>query len=641
MVRCTSAAEPSFSTEVQPILQARCSACHGPDEKSANVNFATITDDNSAARQRKLWRKVVAQLEAGAMPPADEPQLTPDEKEKLLAWAKRAIATIDCNDPANRDPGPALVRRLTLSEYNRTVRDLLGFEFDAASVGIADDVSEGNSFGNLAAALDMPPALLEKYFAAADQILDRFFGVELSSSVDGRIQDQARLSREQMFSLKQGTWRKTDYEVQPPIGMEPRDAARVLITTFTRRAYRGQAAATDIDRLLMLFDRATAQQKSYGQAVRLMLKGVLVSPKFLFRIEQDLPGSKPGEITKLSDLQLATRLSYFLWSSMPDDELLSLAEKGELSKPEIQEQQVRRLLADKRARALTDNFAVHWLQIHKLPVARPSTEFFPEFNANIRQAMFDETTTFIDTLRRDDRSVLELLDADYTFVNEELAKYYGLPDVKGKELQRVQLRPEDHRGGLLGMGSVLAITSHTSRTSPTMRGKWILEVVFGTPPPPPPANVSQIKEEADRRKKEVLTFREKLSQHAHDSACAACHKKMDPLGFALDNFNAVGRWRDKQGDQALDVSGELPTGEKLNGMADLKKVILARQEDFVRNLTEQMLTYALGRELEDFDDCPVQQITAQLKADQHRFSSLALEIVKSYPFQHRRTSAAP
>ena len=629
-----SAAEPAFTTDIQPIVQARCVKCHGPDEKSANVNFATITDDKAAARQRKLWRKAVAQLEAGAMPPKDEPQLTAVEKEKLLAWMKRAIETVDCNDPANQDPGPALVRRLTLSEYNRTVRDLLGVEFDAASVGIANDVSEGNSFGNLAAALDMPPALLEKYFAAADQLLDRLYGVELSSSVDGRIIDQARVSREQLFSLKPGTWRKSDYEVTPPMGIAPREAARALITPLVRRAYRGQQTSNDVERLLSIFDRASTQQKSYGDSVRVMLKAVLVSPKFLFRIEQD---EAAKGIVRVNDVHLATRLSYFLWSSMPDDELLGLAESGELAKPEIQEQQVRRMLADKRARSLTDNFAVHWLQIHKLPVARPSTEFFPEFNSNIRQAMFDETTMFFDTLRRDDRSILELLNADYTFANEELAKYYGLADVKGKELQRVQLPAGDPRGGLLGMGSILAVTSHTSRTSPTMRGKWILEVIFGTPPPPPPANVSQIKEETDRRKKDVQTFREKLSQHAHDAACAACHQKMDPLGFALDNFNAVGRWRDKVGDQPIDVSGELPSGEKLNGAADLKKVILARQDDFVRNLSEKLLTYALGRELEDFDDCPVRQITAQLKVDQHRFSSLVLNIVKSYPFQHRRS----
>jgi cytochrome c553 len=683
------AAEPSFQAGLRPILQARCVKCHGLDEKSGNVNFAAIADNASAARQRRLWRKAVAQLEAGAMPPQEAPQLTADEKQRLLVWMKQTIENVDCNDPANRDPGPAVIRRLSLSEYNRTIRDLLGFEFDAATVGMTSEAGEGNTFGNLAAALDVPPAQMEKYFAAADQIFDRFFGTELSSSVDGRIQEQARNSREQMFQLKPGDWRKVDYEVAPPPGVEPRDAALSLITAFVRRAYRGQATPTDIGRLMAIYDRAAGLKKSYGDTIRVMLKAVLVSPKFLFRIEQDdVPGGRgsrradTGEnagkneggsagaspsrgpadeivrvsIVPVSDHELAVRLSYFLWSSMPDDELLELADRGRLTvagpstepvklhgKPisapgsgTVLEQQVRRMLADPRARSLTDNFAVHWLQIHKLPAARPSTEFFPEFNANVRQAMFDETSLFFDTLRREDRSVLELLDADYTFVNDELAKYYGLPDVQGKELRRVTLKPEDHRGGLLGMGSMLAVTSHTSRTSPTMRGKWILEVVFGTPPPPPPANVSQIKDEPGRKKGEIQTFRDKLSQHAHDAACAACHRKMDPLGFALDNFDAVGRWRDKLGDQPLDVTGELPTGEKLNGVGDLKRVILSRKEEFVRNLSEQLLTYALGRELEDCDDCPTRQIVMQLRADDYQFSTLVMEIVKSYPFQYRR-----
>lgn len=785
-VASLSAVEPTFQADIRPILQGRCIKCHGAGEKSASVNFEAITNDKSSARHRKLWRKAVAQLEAGAMPPQDAPQLTAEEKQRLLTWMKQTMDAVDCNDPANRDPGPAVIRRLSLSEYNRTIRDLLGFEFDAAAtVGMTNDVGEGNSFGNLATALEVPPALLEKYFDAADQILDRFFGTELSSSVDGRIQEQARNNREQMFLLKPGDWRKADYVVAPPTGTEPRDAAKSLITQFARRAYRGQASQADIERLIAIFDRAIVLKKNYGDAIRVMLKAVLVSPKFLYRVEQAarLLGDSPkdtGEpyVLRVSDHGLAVRLSYFLWSSMPDDELMELADRGQLTvvgrstepvkligkpisapgsetfqgnnrdkvfdgdlltqldgpdanshwigldlgeaKPitrlrfagriaheqrmvggkfqasstadfsgdvvelleitqapprgwvthdldqpverryvryvppknsygniaefelrgpgsgTILEQQVRRMLADPRARSLTDNFAVHWLQIHKLPIARPSTEFFPEFNANVRQAMFDETTLFFDTLRREDRSVLELIDADYTFVNEELAKYYGLPDVKGKELQRVSLKPDDHRGGLLGMGSVLAVTSHTSRTSPTMRGKWILEVVFGTPPPPPPANVSQIKDEPNKKKADVQTFREKLSQHAHDAACAACHRKMDPLGFALDNYNAVGRWRDKLGDQPLDVTGELPTGEKLNGLADLKRVILARKEEFARNLTEQLLTYALGRELEDCDDCPVRQIATQLKSDDYRFSTLVLEIVKSYPFQYRK-----
>lgn len=634
------AAPPDFDADIRPILSSRCVECHGPDETNADIDFAALGDAASAARQRKLWRKALAQIEAGDMPPDDAPPLSAGEKERLAAWMNRAIHEFECSDAA-RDPGPPTIRRLSLAEYNRTIRDLLGFEFDAAaSVGMTADAREGNTFGNLAAALDVPAAQMEKYFAAADLILDRFYGTELSSTVDGRIQEQARESRERVFSLQSGAWRHADYEVAPPASIEPRAAAREIIEKFARRAYRGQLTSADVNRLLTLFDRAAEQKKSYGDAVRVMLKAVLVSPKFLYRIERDAPDAQPGQVLPVNDHELATRLSYFLWSSMPDDELLALADEGKLTRDSATlEAQVRRMLADDRAQSLTDNFAMHWLQISKLPVARPSTEFFPEFNASVRQAMFDETSLFFDHLRRADRSVLELLDADYTFVNDELARYYGLPAVEGKELRRITLKPTDHRGGLLGMGSVLAITSHTSRTSPTMRGKWILEVVFGTPPPPPPANVSQIKEERDRRK-EAQSFREKLAQHAHDASCAGCHRKMDPLGFALDNYDAVGRWRETVGDQPIDATGELPSGQKLHGVGDLKQVMLARKVDFARNLSEQTLKYALGRELDDYDDCPVRDITAELQASDYRFSALALAIVKSYPFQFRKTTGA-
>jgi hypothetical protein len=725
--------------------------------------------------------KAVAQIEAGEMPPKESPQPTVEERTRLLGWMKRAIDNVDCTDPANRDPGPALIRRLSLAEYNSTIRDLMGFEFDAAStVGMTDDSGEGNSFGNLATALDLPPALMDKYFSAADLILDRFFGTELSSSVDGQIQEQAQSSREKMFSLRPNEWRKPDFVVAPPKDVPPRAAARLIVTPFLRHAYRGQTDPQDMERLLSLFDRAESQGKSYLDSIRLMLKAILVSPKFLYRIERNQAGKKPDEAYPVRDLELASRLSYFLWSSQPDEELLDLAERGRLSTsgpstelvklngkiigapgsekfqgnnrdkvfdgdlftildgpdaashwigldlgteqaihrvryagrigleqrmvggqfqasnnedfssdvvdlftvPEgpprgwinhdlnppvakrfvryvppknsygniaeielrglstgtVLEQQTRRLLADPRAKSLTENFAARWLQINKLHTARPSTEFFPEFNGNVRQAMYDETITFFDALRRENRSLLELLDADYTFANEELATYYGLPGLKGREMQRVKLKPEHRRGGLLGMGSVLALTSHTSRTSPTMRGKWILEVMFGTPPPPPPANVSQIKDEQDK-KKEAQSFREKLTQHAQDATCAACHRKMDPLGFALDNYNAVGLWREKVGDQTVDVTGELPTGEKLNGSQDLKRVLLQRKDEFTRNLAEQMYVYALGRELDFYDDCPVRDVVDQLKADDYRYSHLVLGIVRSYPFLYRKNLA--
>jgi hypothetical protein len=773
--------EPTFRQDVQPFLTKLCFKCHGADLQEGNVNFAAIADDRAAARQRKLWRKAVAQIEAGEMPPKESPQPTVEERTRLLGWMKRAIDNVDCTDPANRDPGPALIRRLSLAEYNSTIRDLMGFEFDAAStVGMTDDSGEGNSFGNLATALDLPPALMDKYFSAADLILDRFFGTELSSSVDGQIQEQAQSSREKMFSLRPNEWRKPDFVVAPPKDVPPRAAARLIVTPFLRHAYRGQTDPQDMERLLSLFDRAESQGKSYLDSIRLMLKAILVSPKFLYRIERNQAGKKPDEAYPVRDLELASRLSYFLWSSQPDEELLDLAERGRLSTsgpstelvklngkiigapgsekfqgnnrdkvfdgdlftildgpdaashwigldlgteqaihrvryagrigleqrmvggqfqasnnedfssdvvdlftvPEgpprgwinhdlnppvakrfvryvppknsygniaeielrglstgtVLEQQTRRLLADPRAKSLTENFAARWLQINKLHTARPSTEFFPEFNGNVRQAMYDETITFFDALRRENRSLLELLDADYTFANEELATYYGLPGLKGREMQRVKLKPEHRRGGLLGMGSVLALTSHTSRTSPTMRGKWILEVMFGTPPPPPPANVSQIKDEQDK-KKEAQSFREKLTQHAQDATCAACHRKMDPLGFALDNYNAVGLWREKVGDQTVDVTGELPTGEKLNGSQDLKRVLLQRKDEFTRNLAEQMYVYALGRELDFYDDCPVRDVVDQLKADDYRYSHLVLGIVRSYPFLYRKNLA--
>jgi hypothetical protein len=772
------AAEPASWSQVRPIVQSRCAECHSGDEPAARIDFTALTDDRAAARQRKLWRKAVAQIEAGAMPPADEPPLSADERTQLLAWMKQAVAVVDPTDPANRDPGPAPIRRLSLAEYNRTVHDLLGFEFDAATdVGMTEDAGETNGFANLAVALDIPPALLEKYFAAADQILDRLLGTELSSFVDGRITEDARISREQMFGLKPGEWRKLDLVVAPPKDATPRDAARSIVSRVANRAYRGQATPADIERLMVLFDRATEQGNSYVDAVRLMLKAVLVSPKFLYRIETDRTDRQPGEAYAVSDLELAVRLSYFLWFSMPDDELLDLASRGKLSAPgestepikfagtvigaagsesfqgnnrdkvfdgdlmtfldgpdaashwigldlgtaqpisrlrfagrpgiegrmvggkfqassradfssdviellevkeappggwvtqdfaqpstyryvrylppanafgniaemevrgpgqgTVLEQQVRRMLADRRARALTDFFAARWLQLSKLPTARPSTEFFPEFSGNIRQAMYDETATFFDGLRRENRSLLELLDADYTYLNEELAKYYGIPDVSGKEVRRVPLKPEYHRGGLLGMGSVLALTSHTSRTSPTLRGKWILDVMLGSPPPPPPANVGQITDERDKMK-EIKTFREKLAQHAQQAACAACHRKMDPLGFALDRYSAVGLWREQVGQQPLDVSGELPGGEKLNGENDLKRVMLAKKDEFIRNLTEQLLVFALGRELDYYDDGPVQEITAALKADDYRFATLVMGVVKSYPFQYRK-----
>jgi hypothetical protein len=319
---------------------------------------------------------------------------------------------------------------------------------------------------------------------------------------------------------------------------------------------------------------------------------------------------------------------------MPDTTLLALAEEGKLSDPSILEAQVKRMLADPKAKALTKGFFEQWLQLRKLADARPSTEFYPAFTGNLRNAMREELVVFADKLREEDHSVLDLLNCDYTYTNELLAKHYGISGIKGEKLTRVTLAPDSHRGGLLGMSGILAMTSHDRRTSPTLRGKWILDVLFGTAPPPPPA-VSALKEEKDK-KAAPKTFRERMLQHAADPSCANCHKKMDPLGYALENFDGIGGWRDDNAGQPLDISAELTTGEKVRGVGELKAILVRRKDEFVQNLVEQMLSYALGRSLDYYDEAPVQEITTAMGKGEYRFSTLVLGIVRSYPFQYRR-----
>jgi hypothetical protein len=414
----------------------------------------------------------------------------------------------------------------------------------------------------------------------------------------------------------------------------PRRAAEQVIQRLARRAYRRPVEPREVERLLKLFDAEMNRGGLYEAALKPVIKAVLVSPNFLLRIERNR--AKDAETPyRVGDHELAVRLSYFLHSTTPDDELSALADNGELSKPEVLEKQVRRMLSDPKAHALTESFAAQWLLLRKLPEARPSQEFFPTLTFQLRRDMANEVATFFDKLREEDRSILELLDADYTYVNAELAKHYGIKDIAGEQFRKVTLT-DPNRGGLLGMAALLTLTSHTSRTSPTLRGKYILDVILGTPPPPPPPNVGQIDD--SKKGKEAKTFRELLAQHASQANCAGCHAKIDPLGFALENFDAIGRYRPSGG--AVDARGKLPSGESFDGAKQLKKVLLQRKGQFVRNMTEKMLSYALGRELQSSDEIAVQTIVDDLMANGYRFSRLVLGIVKSYPFQHRRNLKA-
>lgn len=573
----------SFARDVRPLLEARCGKCHGPQKKKGDVDFS-----RSALRDRKLWKKALLQVEGNEMPPEGEPPLTAEQRSTLVRWIGAAAAFVDCSNPAERNPGPPLLRRLNRSEYAATVRDLTGVQDNvAADVGMPEEAT-GTAFDTSANALILPPALMEKHFAAAELLVER---------------------------------------MKPLRGESP----RAVVAAFAHRAYRRPVAEDEVERLMALHAGALARGDAPERALRVCLKAVLVSPHFLFRIERERPGKAAYRI---SGPELATRLSYFLWSTMSDDALSAEAEQGRLSDPAVLEAQLRRMLLHPKAKALTRNFAAQWLQLRKLDYARPSTEFFPSFNNKIKQAMRDEATTFLDKLREEDRSVLDLLDCDYAWLNGDLAKHYGIAGVEGKDFRRVPLRPEDHRGGLLGMGAVLAMTSHTSRTSPTLRGKWILEAIFGTPPPPPPPDAGTIKEQ--KKGAEPKTFRELLALHASQPACAACHKRIDPLGFALENYDAVGAWRETQGGKPLDAAGVLPSGERVDGLPGLKQMLLRSRDAFVRNLIEQTLAYALGRDVQDGDECAIREIKAALEKSDYKFSALLLAIAKSVPMQYRQ-----
>ena len=411
-------------------------------------------------------------------------------------------------------------------------------------------------------------------------------------------------------------------------GEEERCAYRIL-STLARLAFRRTVGEADVAPLLALYKDARIEGQTFDGGIQRALVRLLVDPDFLFRIEQDPIG--PSTIYRLSDVELATRLSFFLWSSIPDDELLSLAERGRLKDPTVLEQQVRRMLADDRADTLVDNFAAQWLHLRNLQQIQPDFFLFPEFDDNLRRAFSQETELFLRSQIREDRPVIDTLTADYTFVNERLARHYKLPPVYGSHFRRVTLT-DPSRFGLLGHGSVLAVTSYAHRTSPVLRGNWLLENILDSPVPPPPPDVPAL-DDQDTETGTVLTLRAKMERHRKDPACSVCHVRMDPLGFALENFDAIGQWRTVDGGAPIDPSGELPGGIKLDGPVGLRRLMADRRDEFAATVTTRLLTYALGRGVEHFDMPAIRKIVREAAPAEHRWSSIILGIVTSTPFQ--------
>jgi hypothetical protein len=590
-----------FQNDVVPFLKEYCVTCHGGKRPRADFNLQFIIAKTTTVDDRRdIWDKVVQNLRSGEMPPTGRKQPPPEEKDKILTWLDKQLSTVDCTK--RQDPGRVTLRRLNRTEYNNTIRDLVGVDFQPAKDFPADDIGYG--FDNIGDVLALSPLLLEKYLAAAETIVERAW--------------QSPEAKQRIL-------------IRPLDGDKKRENVRAVVENFARRAFRRPALPEEVDKLLKFVELAEQSGDSTEKGVQLAVQAALVSPHFLFRVEMIRGGRKDNPIQPLTNYELASRLSYFLWSTMPDEELFQLAGKGQF-KGEL-DNQVKRMLRDPKARALTDNFAGQWLQLRNLANLTPDPELFPNFDDALRQAMVKETELFFEAVVREDRSVLDFIDADFTFVNERLAKHYGIPGVVGPEFRKVQLTGEQ-RGGILTQASVLSVTSNPTRTSPVKRGKWILDNILNTPPPPPPPTVPELSE--DQADVASAPLRKRMEIHRTNPDCAQCHQRMDPLGFGLENYDAVGGWRTKDGKFDIDPSGTLPGGATFNGPKGLRAVIKSKENEFRRCLADKLLTYALGRGVEPSDKCALDNICQAVQNNHNRFSALVLAVVNSDPFLYRK-----
>ena len=592
------AAAADFAKDIQPLLKTYCYDCHGEKRQKGEVDLSKFPNEAAFYRNPKLWEKVHEQIHLGEMPPKNKKQLSAEEKDRMETWIKRTLAGID-DTKIEKNPGYVVSHRLNRAEYNNTVRDLFGVTNRPADK-FPSDGGGGGGFDNNADTLFIPPILMERYLAAASEVLD--------AAPSNRI----FIARPGFFTGK-------------------RAAARKIIEHHALRAFRRPVARDETDRFLRLYDQELALGESHEAAVKLALKGILVSPNFLFRTVDNRNTSQPF---KLGDWEIATRLSYFLWSTMPDDELFAVARSGKLSDPKVVAAQAKRMMADAKASALSENFTQQWLGLRTFKTsAQPDPRRFSEFTPALAEAMPQEPVQFFHSLLSDNGSLLQLIDADYTYANEDLAKIYGIPGVTGSEFRRVSLT-DRNRGGVLGMAAILTKTSYPLRTSPVLRGKWVLEEILGTPPPPPPPIVTSLPH--DDKKTDGMTLRQRLEKHRSKAECTSCHSKLDPLGFGLESFDAIGRWRTSIAGEPVDASGTLPGGRTFSGPVELKGILLERREQFMRNLTERMLSYALGRGLEFYDTPTVRKITEALAKDEFKAQTLVTEVVMSYPFQNRK-----
>ncbi len=740
----------AFASGLRPFLESYCFGCHGVEKAKAEVDFETLPRDTDVFKDRDLWERVRDLVEEKEMPPSKSSQPDSEERMAFLELLELEMDRLDCSQMAN--PGRVTVRRLNRTEYDNTIRDLLGVDFKPSEDFPLDEVGYG--FDNIGDVLSLSPILLEKYLNAAESVvtnailselpawppLSRFqaetFKTESEDIIraEGQVMgfyregvarqlislerpgayeiqiraygqqagpDPAKLevrlgdwfqevvdvkahqdapkvytlkvelsAGEQMLSLAYlNNYNVQDHPVaelngdrnlfvddivfkgplneprpplpishtrvipdQPAPGNE-REHARNVLRDFVTKAWRRPVTDDALERLLHVVDQVLEEGSSYGEAIQVAVQAALTSPWFLYRWELD-PVLQEGEGSRpLDAYELASRLSYFLWSSMPDERLFSLAEAGELTRPEVLRSEVKRMLDDPKSEALTRNFAGQWLQFRNLESVTPDPSLFPDFTPKLRDAMKKETELFFTTIMRENRPLTDFLEADFTFLNGPLARHYGVDGPQGDAFERVRLDATVPRGGILTQASVLTLTSNPTRTSPVLRGKWILEQILGTPPPPPPPDVPEL--ESDQEGALRGSLRERMEQHRLKPECATCHEKMDPIGFAFEHFNAVGQWREVDGGFPIDASGELPDGTRFDGARELVRQLKTR-DTFVLCVIEKMLTFALGRGLEYYDKCTIDTIHQDLRDHNLAFQTLVESIVLSESFQQRQ-----
>lgn len=615
---------PSYEQDIRPLLATKCFSCHNTNSPKGGVNLDNYKELGRVIEHGAFWLKVVDQIKTRSMPPKSEPPLTITEYTKLTD----GLNSILRQSLQQQSPGHVVIRRLSHNEYRYTVLDLMNVDFDAKAY-FPSDGSGGGGFDNQGGALFFTPLKLERYYDAADVIVSDAYANE------EKWKRLVPIDYEQHWWEKFANWVKDLLFDEYQEVNAPEVAAMRVVTPLATKAFRRFLTDDEKEKLSSLFKRvydtkdSLSNPERFNQSIAETFKSLLISPNFLYKVEEE--PENPGAYD-LTHFEVATRLSYFLWSSMPDDELFALAYAGRLQDTLVLESQVKRMLADPKAKRFAESFSTQWLGITKLKDQQPMVDekLYPGFSQTIRQGLYRETVEYFYYVLTKSRNMLELISSDYTFLNKELADFYGIEGVTEEDIRRVVLS-DSVRGGVLGMGSVLSATSFPMRTSPVIRGKWVMEQLLGISPPPPPPLVSEFNE--DKNAHEELGLRKILEAHRSNPECLSCHEKMDPLGLGLENFDPTGRWRNSYGKAMVDASGVMADGREFNGPYELKQLLLTERARIARNLSTRMLSYALGRSVRFTDEPALLRLDETLLNNHFDPEPFLIELVKSYPFR--------